>query len=1617
MFDTNVFHSKDRNVHVRIIVLSLLTASLSFAVAADAIEKDTRALSAKSRIVGSPGHAEAHAYLSNALSRIPNITVIRQGFTTVMPETHATVTLTRNNRTSTYPLYPVWPSGPRLNTTAADGLSGKAVHIGEGRYDEIPAGDIRGAVGIIESTSSRGRGDWRAAANFGAKALIFLPTTNNIYPGIRDTVLPAPIDFPRFFADDAALVKELRSGGEISIRSAGTWRSARAENVYAVIPAKAGSKEKKALVIAVQFDGMSAVPGKAFGADVAVDTAFALSYVRRLAQDLPPRPVVIAFIDAFAMNQRGINEMLAAFTIVDDRTKQKYDQGDKALLAQYQRMGDLARELDAAPGKIRAVRYEAVRKYIDGEVSKEVLIIDADLYELRAEKFARTFTNEAALVQRIDTLVAKRNEFYTARKEIFDGRLAGGGTVLARELWRRCRERIDAQIREAEAAIAVTAQRTAIREELCTAFGLAKKEIPVSFLIGLDISDASTALGILSRCEQLTYDSTKHESVFRQWLMKLEKDELAALIPQRLKPALDISMIRSLDHYTSYTPHQTVMLTSPAESFGLPAVTLASSEGVRERVDTPYDTADRLDWSRIRPQTEVAAILFDRIIYKTDFAPKKYGAPRFTRMKGVIVDQSPGEALANIPMPGFLTYYMYGRVNDGQALTGYGHTWIPGMRFTEFQITRTDGRFVFDVLPSYRPEWRTRSAHIHAYKLADDGRITRALDLKMEGKGAKMNTDLYTPTFSDMRGVVFTCKEAVAYDLYDPQIRNGLPNGSIIDARGGLEIRKQNYSVFAGYASILVEPSVTWGLIMRNGLAGNRMLLLGIDADKKNVDIEKRMRGFNSGLSDHSAALSARDYFALNADRLAKTRAAGIVSETIDGINRASRGYISNIAQAFAENDGRAYIANAGRALANEVRVYYGVRQLMDDTMRAAIFLLLALLPFSIFFERLFFSSPIIYRQILFATLIFVIMAFILWSFHPAFRLSSQTLMVVMAFGIIAVSLLVISVVYSKFKTSLDEWQSGRAEASGAKTSPAGLAVTALMLGISNMRKRKFRTVLTSVAIVLITFALVCFLSTSYYSDSARWDIPAKPVYSGVMIKRQSQWGIGGYILPYLEMIIPKDTVTAPRYWWFSASQPTWREHIKNPRTGAAIGVTAVLGLHTNESRFTPVQKLCPNWDRFAAKDGCYLPAKAAASLGVAAGETVTISGMAFTLLGTYDAKAFDEVMVDIDGQPVTPPDFSGLSAEELNAMMRMMNDPLMMMGAGDQSDFHQTTAAISSEKCIIIHSDMIGRIGRPALGSIVMQTASGHEALADDLAKRFVFPIFYAENNAVKAIVSKPLTPRVPRNILIPIIIAGLIIFNTLLSSITERRKEIYIYTSLGMAPWHIGFLFVAEAITYGLMASIFGYIIGQGAASVLTNAGLLSGITLNYSGSQTIMVMLIVMGIVIAASLIPAYLASKVAMPSTSMHWELPKAEGDMLRANMPFTVTEKTANGVMYYLYEYFDAHKEGVIGSFTTSDTAVKRIDGSFFTLTTTVWLAPYDLGIRQDVTVTVEPTADNTVYELKLAIERKSGEERGWWRLNRFFVGTLRKQLLGWRKLKKDSIIGYINCAKAAMDRA
>jgi hypothetical protein len=254
--------------------------------------------------------------------------------------------------------------------------------------------------------------------------------------------------------------------------------------------------------------------------------------------------------------------------------------------------------------------------------------------------------------------------------------------------------------------------------------------------------------------------------------------------------------------------------------------------------------------------------------------------------------------------------------------------------------------------------------------------------------------------------------------------------------------------------------------------------------------------------------------------------------------------------------------------------------------------------------------------------------------------------------------------------------------------------------------------------------------------------------------------------------------------------------------------------------------------------------------------------------------------------------------------------------------------------------------------------------------------------------------------DLVIPILIAACIVLNTMLGSVYERTKEIGIYSSLGLAPIHIASLFIAEACVYAILGAIAGYLFGQSLSKFLNDFGLLTGLNLNYSSLSAVMSTLVIMFTVLLSVIYPAKKASEIAVPGIERRWRLPDPVDDRLDMILPFTVTGDQALGVNMFLREYLEAHADYSLGHFSTGDITLASEDtpeGEAFQLDLMVWLAPYDLGVSERLTLRTEPDPEeDEVFRIRAVIGRESGDESSWIRVTRNFVNMLRKQYLLWR---------------------
>ena len=129
---------------------------------------------------------------------------------------------------------------------------------------------------------------------------------------------------------------------------------------------------------------------------------------------------------------------------------------------------------------------------------------------------------------------------------------------------------------------------------------------------------------------------------------------------------------------------------------------------------------------------------------------------------------------------------------------------------------------------------------------------------------------------------------------------------------------------------------------------------------------------------------------------------------------------------------------------------------------------------------------------------------------------------------------------------------------------------------------------------------------------------------------------------------------------------------------------------------------------------------------------------------------------------------------------------------------------------------------------------------LSDDPRQALCARVFAGYDDGVRMVTASNLSSvSGAGQVAIPLAIAGLIIFNTMMGSIAERRREIHVYTSLGLAPLHVGRLFVAEALT--LWPDRHGLRLHHrpGRRHAMLKLGWLGDVTLNYSGTSAILTM----------------------------------------------------------------------------------------------------------------------------------------------------------------------------------
>jgi hypothetical protein len=1498
------------------------------------------------------------------------------------------------------PLAPLMPMGgqpPSIGTTAARQFD--LVYGAGGTLEDLKGKAIANSLVILDIDTPEAI-SWQRAASLGAAGVVFLGDSRSASHDFLARSTTVPLGLPRFYCDDPRAVEWLKGAGEpgrsLTLRLAARWEERTAENLICFLPPKGPAEwSRQWLILQTRYDASSQVIGRAPGATSAINAALLVELARQVAAAPRHCGVVLAWTSGDEWNLRGTREFLdliqrggragQAVQLLQEKSNAVRRQADDAILilreaqsvAQTGWPQDRAQVPHAAP-------------IIEEELLRQSNQIENQLQRLQRRAAAKTPEAAALSAAKQSLLIATNLVSGSDRTSTAEVRRQ---INLAAETVAR---RWEADLRRLEQEHEALAPWPAIRAALP---GAAPDAGPIDPLLFLSIAwtggkgreaDAGR-LGLLTRSfYSAGLDASSSMSEFLNVFQRY-----GALAGKGFEPA---SLYNS-QPLESLLPLKLAFSSDAAIARGLPAAAFATLLDPATRLGTPNDTFDQLDLRQLEAQQQT---LF-RFLLGNEREPG-------------LLTEKPFYVRAQVPplaSDQWITLYQEGAgprlPRSPHALVG-GESEIfsqplgeplLGTRRDEWLLTRADGTALFHSLP------RAQGAELRlqAFEFDDAGNPLKALSASPNQSGMLAS---FFPSDTPRKALLFDCQRLDLYDLFDPRYMDLLEKVQILDARRMDDAR--HLSVFArrGIAAVFMPPAqdIHWQLLASRGNVNNRMIVLNATAENPSGT------GFQSTSLAPLGSLrwgAAQDFLTLDHTRKTRLETFGISNEIIRGLHADSEASFAAARDAQARMDYPAFAAAADALLAMQSQEYQALISTSNGIVHGVIFLLLGLIPFSYFLERLLVGSPSVYRQIAWFTGIFVFMTLGL-LFHPAFRISNSPLMILLAFFILILSGTVVYILWGKFEEEIRRLRGTAGEAQHVQSFRRGAVLgAAFRLGLSNMRRRAMRTTLTLITLVLLTFTLLCFTSVreslrvsphpvDYFQSHA-----APP--PGIFLRRMSEAGWDD--LPPETLQLARGfalggegpPLIAPRYWHASrrAEQP-WQLPVQSGDD--TYFVSGLLGLSPEEAQFQPASPITAD----LAPDACWLPEKAREKLQLAPGATVWVLGFPLKLAGYFSQEEFSRLRC-LTGDPLSPVDPVNQKGVSFGT------------GAAIEQARHRFLSPISTA---IVPADITRRLDarltsimlRPALGP--GSSAETLETLAADLARRSASTIYVSSGTRVLAInASEATRPQDLSTVLVPIVIAGIIVLNTMLGAVSERTREIHVYTSVGLSPTHVGMLFLAEAAALGTLGVVFGYIFGQALATFLSWTHLLPGVDLNYSSMAAIFTMGLVLGIVMLSALWPAYAASRLAVPSLQRDWKLPAPVGDLLLVDLPFTVNESAARGTLAFIAEFLTATSSAGTGRFTAdhlSTSAAPETQGIKRTLSARIWLAPFDLGVIQMMQLSIHPTDQPNVFDVHVQLTREAGNPATWRRLNRPFLTEIRRQFLLWRALDSQRVARYVETA-------
>ncbi|NDV20076.1 hypothetical protein GO013_11690 [Pseudodesulfovibrio sp. JC047] len=1600
------------------IALSLVWTLPAMATGADFLRRLT---TIEDRSTGSPGAAKAADMVEAKLKALlPDATVGRHSFHVPVPiKMGAQLTLKESGRTIELRQFQANALSP--GAISPPGITGPLLYVGSGRVSDFNGLDVHGAIVLMDMDSGK---NWNNAAMLGARGLVFIGqggdggrTPRALFESKFELT---PVDFPTFWLAREHANSLLGTGftrkgprhlGTTTLTSKAAWRTVPADTIYCRIQGSDPELSQQTVSIEAFYTATALVDGHAPGADEGASIAALIDAAAHFAKAPPKRSVLLVATAGKSSARAGMREFTYAL-VTPKKRLERHKETIQTRLASTGRSLDLLREdsplsektlMNADDRTLLKTALKSVVRNQEDDITKELMRLR--LLEQQGASATQDTQDRQRHIHQLasDRMVLKRLNWINST--VADFPLSASERTTLTTFVPSAILHETAILEETSGTLKDINSTLTLRETI--------EDAPIVAHISLFLSSHGNGIGGFDKGWLIDLKPTVNRTAFFRPLdtvmknavkqLETEQNDIAALFTDTLRPGKRA--------WQSYLPDTPELGGEPMALAGFPGFTLTTVHDVRPAWGTPYDTLNRVNFAFLHKQTQLVLTLLDAITTEPIADAGKRNKNQFVTIQGRANLLRKGEIFPDRPGTGLVVLAFQWKTRNYGMVDTQGNVRIPGLASKKVSYHK---------------------AVLEAFKFNEDSGLAEwAINKPKTGKAAYRIKLKRAEQATDL--ILFNCTQTSLFNMFDPRTFKFLYRPTLIDGRTEAPPVSFWYSRLDTRTSTLgtlfLEPDTPIKLTLSDTVLDKKVLLLNTDKT------HPQGLGFIARqwpVIPMTEFQAAKDMWGLLGPRIDNLEDKGIINERIRDLRRQGDEDLANAIHYKAEKQWDKFVESARSSLSKASRVYNDVDKTQKDVLFGVLFYVALFVPFAYCMERLFFSFVDIKKRIVaflgFLTLIIGVISFV----HPAFQLTYSPMVVILAFFILALSLLVSLIIFFRFEREMVELQKRSSHMKITGISPAAAFGAAFVLGVGNLKRRPVRTFLTFATLVILTFTIMNFTTVKSVRQAGWAQFNNSASYTGLMLKYLNWQDVPQEALSVVETAFADEGVVAPRVWYDTGftSDKSRAPLIPVTRGTQTAQARGMVGLSAQEPQVSGLDRILikGRWFKEGERDGIMMSERMARQLDADPLDpnrnTVTIWGIDITLVGIFRDEGLTD-HPDLDGEPITPIIFPNQAATQLSEV-----EAEAIEDGEDVVTTESRYQHIPSSETVLVSAEMLLALKAGKLKGIAVKPDTGALSEVSTLGDRFGMLLFKGGPTGTSLyFASDAVNYSGMANILIPLAISILIVLNTMIGSVYERKPEIAVYTSVGLAPPHVAFLFIAEALAFAVISVVVGYLLAQVSSAFLAGTPLWAGMTANYSSTAGVAAMILVIGVVLVSALYPAKVAANIAIPDVNKSWTMPKAEGDELTVILPFLIKLHEINSAGGFLHEYYMAHHDISHGAFCIDDMQCNFLDleqveadtglvsglpkdhpipdDLCFSMDLRVWLAPFDFGVRQKVKLIFCPSDIYTGFrQIKVILHREAGELKAWENLNRNFLNDLRKQLLAWRSLNDEAVEGY-----------